>query len=211
MNLVRLLTEPSSFFADPPDRVSITPALGVVLVTVVLEAIRGYLVTRHTIGALPPETRQQAGTILYLSGIGATVAVTLVVWLAIGAAFHVLSTLIYEGEGSFRETLAVTGWGYVPQALVTILSIGVLAYLFFVQGIPQPEITLEQYQQYVASLNARPLIRLTAILGIGGILWSGFVWISGVAAVQEIDESDAFVVVAVPVVVLLSLSLLALL
>jgi hypothetical protein len=128
MNLVDLLTEPRSFFADRSDGVSITPALGVVLAALVLEAIRGFLMTRHTLGALPAETRQQAGTILYLSGIGATVAVTLVVWLA-----------------------------------------------------------------------------------IGGILWSGFAWISGVAAVQEIDESDAFVVVAVPVVVLLGLSLLALL
>lgn len=202
MTLLGTVTNPESFFEGRVPDVPLVPAVAVVLLVAVINAASGYLVIQHTLSALPADSQQQLGTVVYAGAIGGAVVATLVIWVVFAAVFHFLSTLVYEGEGSFRGTLAMTGWGYLPQAITALVSLGVLAYLFFVQGVPTPELSsAAAFQRYSQSLRSRPLLRATSVIGIAGTLWSGYVWISGVAAVHEIDEGDAFVVVAVPVAI----------
>lgn len=202
MPVTDAVTNPDSFFEQRLSGLSMVQAAGIVVLVAALNIVSSSLLLQHAMSGLPVEAQQQIGTIMYASTVVGALVGTAVIWLVVAAVFHFLSTLVYDGEGSYRDTLVVTGWGYIPQLFTAVLSIAIIYYVLFVQGIAPPELSaVEEFQQYTQSLNQIPAIQLTSVLSIAGVLWSGFIWISGVSRVQDIDEGDAFIVVAVPVAI----------
>jgi len=83
-------------------------------------------------------------------------------WLVMAGVLYVVSRLL-SGTGSFPATLQNTGYGYLPQTL--------LSPFIAINGIAQPWIAGIQPSVY--------LTVLVAILGAGlilGLFWSGALW-----------------------------------
>lgn len=201
MSLVNTAVQPDVFFEERVDDLSLWPAVAIVLATAVFNIGATYLVTDRMFAAMSSDA-QQFSVLAYGSAIVGGLVVTVGIWLLYTVTFHVLATLLYDGEGSFGETLAVTAWGHLPQALGALIALGVTYYVFSVQGVVYPDTAdMQAIQQYTQSIQARPVFQWSTAAGILFTLWSGFIWITGVSEAQDIEEQDAFVVVAVPVAI----------
>jgi len=210
MTLLATLTDPESFFEQRSSDLSLLTPTGVVLLVAVLGALSSLLLTMSIMDSFSvPAT----GTlIMYVVSTIPVVVLSIIFWVLFTVAFYLLSTKLYDGDGSFKETLAMTGWGHTPQILTGVLSVAVVYYMLFVQGVSGPQVeSLQAIQQYTQAIRTKPLFQLSSVLGIVGVLWSGYIWISGLATVQQIEESDAFVAVGIPVALFVAWSLFNLL
>lgn len=125
---------------------------------------------------------------------------SLIVWVVLAAVFHGIAKLLYDGGGSFSDTLAVTGWGYGPKVFGALIGFAVTYYVFAVQGVTVPDATNQQaVQQYAQSIQNRPLFMLSSGVSILFTLWSGYVWTAGISEVHNVEFREAAVAVGIPV------------
>lgn len=204
MTMIDLLTDPDGFFAERADAPSLTgPTLVVLLVAVV--GIAGSLpVLRASTAALPDEAGF-VGTIIYASGVIGGVIGVLVVWVLYAVAFHVVSAAIFGAEGGFRDTLALTGWGFVPRIPEGIMSAAVTYAVFTGVAFPSDPLAASRF---VRQLQNDPLLQLTGWLGLVFLAWSAMLWTFAMRHGRGLTLREAGLTVAVPVGVRLVLFLL---
>jgi hypothetical protein len=198
--VLRLLTNPDAFFAE---RASLVGPAFVVLLVAVIGAVGSYPVLRATVGALPPE----AGPfVTVVQAIGAVfgVVITFVVWALYALAFHLIASLAFDGEGTFRDTLAVVGWGFVPTVFGSVASAVVNFLVFSDVRFPTDPARIEPF---VRELRARPEFLVAGLLGVVFLLWSAFLWTFAVRHAERLDLREAALTVAGPVTVALLLRL----
>jgi len=201
MSSLEAVTDPAAFFERRANDLSVVSAGVIVLLAATINVIGTVLLFRGIFSAAS-ELPGEVTTIMYATTAIGILVVSVVVWFLFAVAFHVLSTFVYDGDGSFVETLAVTGWGSLPKVFAALVSLVIISYVVLVQGLVTPDFSDPQaIQQYVQSIQTRPVFQLSTVATIGATLWSGFVWISGVSEVQDISERDAFVVVVIPVAI----------
>jgi hypothetical protein len=206
MTLLSTITDPEAFFERQSAELSLLPATGIVLLVSLLGSLLLVLPAMKAISGLSGGSPM----IMYGIYVVAGVVSTVIAWMIVTAIIHFLSDLVYEGEASFRQTLAVVGWGHLPQIITGVIAAALVYYMVFVQGVPSPS-SPQDIQQYMVMIQNQTLFKMANVVGIGGLLWSGYIWISGVVKVHRIEESDAFVAVAVPVVLYTALTLYGLL
>lgn len=193
--LVELFTDPDRFFEQVAADGGLVRPGAVVLVLGVVGAASAFPVLRATVAALPEEVRAIA-IVTYVLGIGGAVVGPFVVWGLYAGAFHVISTLAFDAEGSFERTLAVTGWGFVP-AILGALASGILTFVVL-QSVTFPT-DPSQAAGFAQRLRHDPLIRLAGGLGIVFLLWQGFLWTFAVRHARGLDVREAAITVAGPV------------
>jgi hypothetical protein len=201
MSTLEAVIDPEAFFEQRANDLSVVSAGLIVLLAAIINVAGTVLLFRGIFSAAS-ELPDGVTAIMYATSVIGILVVSVVVWLLFAVAFHVFSTFVYDGDGSFVETLAVTGWGSLPKVFAAILSLVVVSYVVFVQGLATPDFSDPRaIQQYIQSIQTRPMFQLSTVGTIGATLWGGFIWISGVSEVQDIPERDAFVVVAIPVAI----------
>ena len=196
-----ILTDPDAFFARAAEEGGlIGPGLVVLLVSVVgaVTAVPGL---RAATAAMPPEMEGIASLVL-LIGIGGALLGPFVGWLLYAGAFHLVSRIALDGEGPFRQTLSLAGWGFVPAIAGAAVS-GVLTYLAF-QSLTIPT-DPNQAAAFARAIQNDPLVRLSSVLGVAFLLWQGFLWTFAVRHARGIGLRDAALTVAVPLGVALLL------
>jgi hypothetical protein len=199
--VTQLLTNPDAFFARRADSPGLRGPVVVVLL-VALVGIAGSLpVLQATLAVLPQEASGFAPVFYAISAVGALVG-TFVIWLIYAGAFHAISAVLYEGEGPFSRTLALTGWGFVPAILAGIVSAIVAVAVF--QGMVLPD-DPQQIQRFVRTLQRRPEFLVASVFGMLTLLWQGFLWAFAMKHGREITLREATVTVAIPVAVALAL------
>ncbi len=197
--VLRLLTNPDTFFAERAEGASLVGPALVVLLVAAIGAIGSYPVLRATVGALPPE----AGPfVTVVQAIGAVfgVVITFVVWALYALAFHLVASLAFDGEGSFRDTLAAVGWGFVPAVFGSIAGAVVNFLVFSDVRFPTDPARIGPFVQ---ELRARPEFLVAGLLGIAFLLWSAFLWTFAVRHAERLDLREAALTVAGPVAVAL--------
>lgn len=204
MTMIDLLTDPDGFFAARADSPSLRgPTLVVLLVAVI--GIAGSLpVLRASTAALPDEAGF-VGTIIYASGVIGGVIGVLIVWLLYAIAFHVVSAVVFGADGAFRDTLALTGWGFAPRIPEGIISAGVTYVVF--TGVTFPSDPM-QASRFVQQLQNDPLLELTGWLSLVFLAWSAMLWTFAMRHGRGLTLREAGLTVAVPVGVRLLLFLL---
>lgn len=190
-----LLTNPDDFFerraANPG---YLRPAL-VVLAVAVVNVLGVVPTLQATLDALPPEIGA-LGLLLQAITAVVTLLTVLVTWLLYALAFFAVAKLAFDGDGGFGETLAVTGWGFVPALFGAAINAAATVYVF--SGVTFPS-NPAQVQQFAAELQGDPVLLAAGLLGIVFLLWSAFLWTFAVRHVQSIDLRSAAITVAVPV------------
>ena len=195
MTALDLLTNPDAFFRERADDPSLVgPAVVVVLVAVV--GIAGSVpVLRTTMAAMPDEAAPFLPILLATTAVGGVTAV-LFAWALYAVAFHLVSAVAYGADGSFKTTLALTGWGFVPRIPEGVLA-AALTYLVFTGVVLPADPT--QTAVIVGELRNDPLLRLTQVLSVVFLLWSAMLWTFAVRHGRALSLRQAAVTVAVPV------------
>lgn len=137
---------------------------------------------------------------LYALIVGLTAAIPLVLVAVYATAFHALSWPFAE-TGTLRATARATVWGLLPQTLGSALAVAVL-YAVYALGVWPLGIQVTLPAR-VALVRPDPGVAWLAFEAIGGlaVVWTGYAWIDGLAAVRGTSRSRAALAVAVPLLV----------
>lgn len=204
--LLDLLTDPDAFFRARADAPSLVGPTVVVLLVIIVGLVGSLPALQATTAGMPAQAGTFTSFVFIFGAVGAVVG-TLVAWLLYAGVFHVVSAVVYGASGSFSETLALTGWGFVPRIPEGVISAAV-AYVVF-SGATMPADPL-QVAQVMQELRNDPLFTLASWLGIVFLLWSALLWTFAMRHGRDLTLRQAAVTVAIPVSVGLLLDLLGL-
>jgi len=179
----------------------------IVIAGAIISSIYAYMIgglTGKLMGAMMPGL----STIIELSTlIGAFIA-TFIIWVVMTAIFFGLSCL-FKGQGSFRRCLEMTGYGYLPQVIGSVVTL--IAAFVYVPKIVVPEVSAaalqdpQQIQEVIKALMQQPamveLTQITAVISIVFLLWSANSWIFGIRYARGLSMRNAAICVGVPVII----------
>jgi hypothetical protein len=202
-----LFLKPDLFFQDLVTKKESLgrPAL-IILAAGIAAAVYAYLVvglTARMIAGIMPGME----TIIILStAIGALFS-TFVFWILWAGVIFAVSW-VFKGKGSFKRTMEIVGYGYLPQ-IFGILITCIVAF-FYIPHVHVPELTAaavqdpQVIQETTKALMHDPamlaLTQITAVVSIAFFLLSANMWIFGLKHARTISLRDAAICIGVPVV-----------
>lgn len=197
--MLDVLFSPDRFFRERADDPGLVGPLLVVSLVGLLGAVAAYPASQAIADALPAEARG-FGTIATVTGLIGAFVGPFVVWILFAAVFHGLSAVLYDGEGSFRDTFALTGWGFVPAILTGVVGI-VVAFLVW------PSVTFDfsdpaRAQQAAQEIRQRPEFLVSSAVGLVVLLWRWLLWTFAIQHGRGLSVREAAVTVGIPVALL---------
>lgn len=211
-----VLTRPKQFFEaedrldDPVASLLVVSTLAAVSVLSILPAYL-WMQSTYPLPTLDTVSLSFGGRSVESSGLSATVIgaallSTYVEWFVHGTALY-LGTLPFASEGSFRELLVATGWGYLPQILASAVTLVAVLSAAVIDPATVParaQITLANHA-VVQTAPPRPIFTAAEVIGAALTVWSGYVWLSAVRAVRGVSRRVGVGVVALLVVLFVGL------
>jgi hypothetical protein len=194
--MLDVLFSPDRFFRERADDPGLVGPLLVVSLVGVLGAVAAYPASQAIADALPPEA-QGFGAIATASGVIGAFVGPFVVWILFAGVFHGLSAVLYDGEGPFRDTFALTGWGFVPAILTGVVGV-VVAFLVW------PSVTLDfsdpaRAQQAAQEIQQRPAFLVSSIVALVVLLWRWLLWTFAIQHGRGLSVREAAITVGLPV------------
>jgi hypothetical protein len=202
-----LFLKPNAFFQDLMTRKESLrlPAL-IVLATGIITAANAYLVvglTAKMMAGIMPGLE----TIIMLSAIIGSLFFTFIVWIVWAGVFYALS-FVFKGKGSFKRTLEIVGYGYLPQIFGTLITF-IVAFLYIpgmkiptltAAGIQDPQLIQEATRALMHDPAMMAFTQITSVVSIFFLLLSANIWIFGLKHARAISLRDGAICVGVPVV-----------
>lgn len=189
-SLIDILTAPDRFFRSLGERIESIKVPGLIIFfTALLAAMTGYFAA----GAVPLTgvSGADAETLKSILGPATAVIAFITVFIAWGLQSLVLHVIakVLGGTGSFKSTLAVVGYGNLPQVLMSILGLALLLV----------------YHMDVENMGAALGL---IVMGLIFTLWSVVIWFFGFKHAHELTTAKAGVIVAIVFIVSVALSIL---
>lgn len=188
-----LLTSPDRFFEGRTEDPSLLEPAFLVFGLVIINAISGAVTIYYFMDAIPQDVQLFVligGAVGVIFGaVGPVIA-----WLLYALAFQII-TYFFGGEGEFRDTFAVTGWGFAPRIFGAILSLVVTVYVLQTLQLGNPS-DLATFNQQLANQSIHQAVNAAIILFT---LWSAYIWVPAVQRVRNVTRGQAIVAVAIPV------------
>ena len=190
-----LLFDPDAFMRRRADDPSFAGPAVVVLLTAFAAILSGLVL----IQAVAANVEGGMGTVLAAAGVplivGGFVGVFLF-WVLFAVAFHVIS-MAFGGEGDFRTTLSLVGWGFLPRIVRGVVTaVGVFLALQNVSVPTDPA----AMGPFVREMQSQSVYVVVALVGIAMVLWQGYIWTFAVKHARNLDLREAVLTVAGPVV-----------
>lgn len=126
-----------------------------------------------------------------------------ILWLAFSLVLYV-GTLAFDGNGSFRRTFRLLGWGFVPRLLSAVIVAG--ATVVAAQTVPAPE-TAEHVARFRTAVNENSIRTTARVLHSVFVLWSGFLWMFALKHARRITLLQAAVISGILTTVLIAWNL----
>jgi hypothetical protein len=209
-SILLLFSHPDGFFRrDPKEWSGLAVPAVIVLVSGILAAMSGYLVTRLISGLFPAgmEEVSAMAPIMGIAGAGGAFLGVFLMWVVYTAVFYVIS-MIFMGKGTFTRTLAAVGYGFLPTAIGSLISLVLLWY--YLPGIEvTPVRDIMDIQQATLAITQAPVFRMISILGIIFLLWSASIWIFALRYSRELTMRNAAITVGVPVLIYIIVSIVS--
>jgi len=205
-SITDILIKPNAFFADVlGEKEDFKLPVIILLAGGIVAAGYGYLIGGLTARMMSGAVPGIEIIITLSSAIGALIGV-FIFWL-IWTGIIFLISAAFKGKGSFKRTLQVTGYGYLPQVFGSLISL--IAAFEYIPRIVVPQMTAAMMQDPVvmqAAINSLmrdpamlELTQITSVIAIVFLLWSANIWIFGVQHAREISTRDAALSVGIPV------------
>lgn len=205
-SITDILIKPNAFFADViGEKEDFKLPIIILLAGGIIAAGYGYLIGGLTARMMSGAVPGIEIIITLSSAIGALIGV-FIFWLIWTGIIYLISAA-FKGKGSFKRTLQVTGYGYLPQVFGSLISL--IAAFEYVPRIVVPQMTAAMMQDPVvmqAAINSLmrdpamlELTQITSVIAIVFLLWSANIWIFGVQHARGISTRDAALSVGIPV------------
>lgn len=171
------LRRPSEYFEDHgfalgPAAAAVGVAIAVLVAVVVAF---GFLFAGRLRGAGHPDAASALWGVLVGQLFG-LVFLTLLGWLFVTVVLHLVCRAALSHEGRFGQTLAVTGWGFAPTVVSTIVTFPMLAFALQDASLASPEAFVEQFQ---ANIAATGVVR--GVVGFAATCWQTYIYAHGLA------------------------------
>jgi hypothetical protein len=202
-----LFLKPNAFFQDLMTRKESLrlPAL-IILAAGIITAANAYLVgglTAKMMAGIMPGFE----TIIILSAIIGSLFFTFIVWIVWAGVIYALS-FVFKGKGSFKRTMEIVGYGYLPQIFGTLITF-IVAFLYIpgvkiptltAAGIQDPQLIQEATRALMHDPAMMAFTQITSVVSIFFLLLSANIWIFGLKHARAISLRDGAICVGVPVV-----------
>ncbi|NOY11471.1 MAG: YIP1 family protein [Archaeoglobi archaeon] len=196
--MIEVLSNPKKFFENL-DSFGMKVPLLVIFVMAIPSAVIQYEVLRAIKPLLPPEM-SQLGDVLPLIGIFSIIPayiIMLIIFFIISGIIHLISGA-FGGEGEFRKTATVVGYGLIPYAIVSYIQMAISIYSLSQAG------EFASIQEFIAYMTDWNRIASSAIISAAGIVWSIAIWSHGIAVVRKIEFRKALISSAIPALLYLA-------
>jgi hypothetical protein len=202
-----LLLRPDTFFAELINgRESLKLPAIILLVSGIISAATAYVVSG-------PSAKMMAGLmpgteiIIMLSAIPIALIGVYLMWVIWTGFFYGFSYL-FKGNGTFKRSLEVIGYGLLPQIAGSLITLVIS--VLYIPKVIAPHLTTsaaENPQMILDAVNAlknNPAMieynQIVSIVSVVFIVWSANYWIFGLKYARNISLRDAAICVAIPVV-----------
>jgi hypothetical protein len=204
-----LVTDPDSFFRRRAENPRLLVSFGIVLLAAILAAVTSYL-QPNVIGQVFQQAAQQQGQQLnqstvqaFASAIGTLATIfsfigTFISWIIYSIVFYLIARFAFSGDGSFGNTFAFTGWGFVPTVIGNLISVIATYYVF--AGVTLPE-NAEAASEMLTQLQSDPALFVATLIGLVLLLWSGAIWMYAMGHLHDISLRNAAITVWIPVII----------
>lgn len=199
-----VLTRPNSFFDQRDANPSLLYPTVIVAVIGILSAIASVPPFLALSRGLPAEVQPFLAVGAVIGFLSAIIG-PFVVWLLYAIVFQILS-YFFDGDGTFRETFILSGWGFLPQIIGSALSLVATVLVLQTHSLPAED-GPQAMQAFEQQLRNDPLLSVVSVIGIGLTLWSGYIWLFAVKHACDLSRRHALITVAVPVFISIGISL----
>ena len=204
--ILDVLIHPNAFFRNViNEKENLKVPLLIILCVAIISAIPAYLIGNLT-GKLMEALMPGMETIIMISAVIGAMIGTFLIWIILTGLFYGLSFL-FKGQGRFQRCLEVTGYGYLPQILGSLIS--VIVALMYAPKVVVPGISAaalqdpQAVQDAVKALMHDPammeMTQVITVIWIVFFLWSANSWIFGIKYARNLSMRDAAICVSIPV------------
>jgi hypothetical protein len=147
-------------------------------------------------------------TIIVLSAFFGALFFTFIFWVIWSGVIFAIS-VVFKGNGSFKRTMEIVGYGYLPQ-VVGLLINSMVAYLFIpavnvptlsAAAVQDPELIQEATKALMHDPSMMALTQITSVVSIVFLVVSANIWIFGLKHARGLSLRDAAICVSAPVIV----------
>jgi len=145
-------------------------------------------------------------TIIVLSAFFGALFFTFILWVLWWSGVTFAISTIFKGKGSFKRTMEIVGYGYIPQVVGIIIN-SIVAYLYIPKvkvptlsaaAIQDPQLIQEATRALMHDPAMMALTQITSIVSIVFLLWSANIWIFGLKHARMLPLRDAAICVGIP-------------
>ncbi|MDK2796205.1 MAG: hypothetical protein PWQ22_543 [Archaeoglobaceae archaeon] len=195
--IMDVLLDPDKFFSERKNMGFKIPIL-IVLVSAVISCVSVYVTIDLNLSKIPAEGLEvnTLRTIMLTLGIVTAFIGTFIYWIIIAGLLYLFSA-IFGGKGDFKTLLKFTAFSYIPQILLSPISI-YLAYESLYQ------LTVSQGPAFEAML-------MPTIFGAVVLFWQYIYWIFAVKNARELNFSRSAISAGILLIIAISFTALGLL
>lgn len=197
---MKLITNPDQFFNQERYDGSLKGPAAIVLALGLLGALMSALYAYSMFSEITDTEISAMSSVSIVIGIVVGFFTPLLIWFVYAAVFHVISRVV-GGDGDFRTTFRLTGWGFLPQ-LPSLLLLAIATSIAS-QSV-EASSSIDELDAYVAEVERTTVYIAADAAGILFLLWCGLLWLFAIKHAQKLSFRRAIIVVAIP----LSLSII---
>ncbi|WP_456369573.1 YIP1 family protein [Geoglobus sp.] len=202
--MLEVLSSPKRFFENLESFGWKVPVLVALFVSIPSSVIQ-YSVMKTIAPLLPPEAQQfrDALSLLGIFSIIPTFIITFLMILLIAGVIHLISGF-FGGEGEFRKTATIVGYGMIPSVIVAYIQMAIFLYSLGQAG------QFTSLHDFLAFMTDQNRMLSSAVLSTAALLWNVAIWSNGVEVVRKIEFRKAVISASVPALIYLAYTLYSL-
>ncbi|MCJ7794865.1 MAG: YIP1 family protein, partial [Methanoregulaceae archaeon] len=144
--------------------------------------------------------------IIVLSAFFGALFFTFIFWVLWWSGVTFAISTVFKGQGSFKRTMEIVGYGYLPQVVGIIIN-SIVAYLYIpavkvptlsAAAIQDPQLIQEATRALMHDPAMMALIQITSIISIVFLVLSANIWIFGLKHARMLPLRDAAICVGIP-------------
>lgn len=199
-----IITNPNGFFEELKEKeVNLKTPVLIIFIISLIGAISQFFIMDKLAGVFPEEAAGVMRIIGY-TGIITVFITMLVMWGIISAILHITSSFL-GGSGPFKRTLQVTGYGFIPILISSLISTPVLIY--FVSNARVPNISMADLQSggdfmidFMRILMPPDYVYFSLLISIAFSVWALMIWAFGIKQSRGLPLNKAIISALVPFV-----------
>lgn len=193
---MQVLTDPDRFFETDPRAGSLRWSASVVTFSALLGIISSIVIMKQMVVGLSASGRAFVA-IGYAIGTVASFLSSYFIWFLYAGIFYSIS-IYFDGKGDFKSVFVHIGWGFIPEIISSLLSVGAILIVAGKVGHPS---SVDALNTFVQTIQTDPVMRVVKLVGLALAIWQAQIWIFAVKHARSLSIRHAIATVGIPMAV----------